>query len=204
MYPVLMTINGYRLRQAIDDAIDHGYGVQHGVLYPETAGVLTTRAQQLTFSPCREVGVYQHFDQVGFNRQAFPDELNWLASGVESIVRERARSRARHGLATWSVNDISVQKYADHAAGIGYHRDYASDKHIVVVFTLCGAARIGVIDNASQEQKLLMSARSVLCLAAPDPISGNDPRLVHAVGPPIGDGPRISIALRMNVVSSTG
>lgn len=199
MHSVLMTLNSYRLGLAVDRCIDLGYAIEQSALFPETAGVLTDCAHRQAMSPSSELGVYQSFDRIMYEQGDWPDEIDWLVRSTERVVTAKALARARIGLSQWRVNDVSIQSYGDPAAGIGWHRDFARDKHLVVVFTVSGAAVVKVIDDNGHARELCAQSRSVLCLLGPDPISGSDPRLAHTVGPPLTNETRTSIALRMTV-----
>ena len=206
MHKTLMTINSYRLRFGIDACIDHGYSIAPGVLWPETAGILASVASQLDLRPCRDMAVRQRFSHINLFAGEWSEEFAWLVRHTEEMVRSRARSRARHGLMRWRVNDIAVQQYdpADTNGGIDWHRDFASDKHLVAVYTVQGRALVRIEDQRGVKCEYLLQPRTLMLLLGPDPLTGNDPRLRHCVGKALDTEPRISIALRMNLSETDG
>ena len=206
MHRELMTLNTYRLRMTTDACIDHGYAVGYRILWPETAGVLARLANALAYAPSRDLVVPQRFTHAGFYAGEWPDEIGWLVDRTEELVLARARRRARIGLMQWRVNDIAIQKYDPNDAdgGIGWHRDFASDKHLVVVYTVQGKAVVWIDDKKGGKREYLIKFGDAMLLVAPDPISGDDPRLRHCVGKALDDESRISIALRMNITDSDG
>ncbi len=193
----LYTMNQHRMRLEVDACIDRDFAVSQRVLFPETAAVLAKWCNDLSYRPSGDMRVYQHFEQAGFQSGRWPPELAWLVEGTESVVLARARARVRHGLMRWRVNDISIQRYNDSGAGIEWHRDFASDKHLVVIFSICGAARIEVEDWAGRRHGYQLLPGALTLLSGPDTVSQNDPRLRHRIGPPLTSEPRVSIALRM-------
>lgn len=202
MHKDLMTINTHRLRLAVDACIDHGYALSYGVLWPETAGILAGMASAMDMQSCRDMTVHQRFMHVNFADECWPEEFDWLVNKTEGIVRSRARARARHGLMQWHVNDIAVQQYdpSDQDGGIDWHRDFARDKHLVAVYTVQGQALMCVEDRQGVKREFLLQPRTLMLLLGPDPLTSNDPRLRHWVGKALDTDPRISIALRMNLM----
>lgn len=194
----LYTMNQHRMRLAVDACIDRDFAVSQRVLFPETAAVLAKWCNGLSYRPNGDMRVYQHFEQASFQSGRWPPELAWLVASTEAVVLARARARVRHGLMRWRVNDISIQRYCTDKAGIEWHRDFASDKHLVAVFTVCGTARIEVEDWTNLRHGYQLLPGALTLLSGPDTVSQNDPRLRHRIGPPLTSEPRISIALRMN------
>ncbi|MBP9827100.1 hypothetical protein KBC99_01310 [Candidatus Saccharibacteria bacterium] len=200
MYRSLMALNTHRLRLAVDSCIDNYFAVFHGVLAPETAGVFSRFSEGLDFGPSNSLVVPQSFEHFGYYEGDWPEEIGWLVEQTEAIVTARARARARHGLMRWRVNDVAIQRYSNPEDGIGWHRDFARDHHLVAIYSVIGECDLGIRNRDGVHLEYRVLPRALTLLSGPDPISGHDPRLQHRVGPPLTDEPRISIALRMNAV----
>ena len=137
-YESLYTMNHFRFRLGLDYALGHEYALVDRVLFPETTSRLGEFCNGLEYGPCRQTPIWQEFEQCGFVDRDWSEEIDWLVRETEEVVLSLARAKVRHGLMRWRVNDISIQRYARCDTGIAWHRDYASDKHLVVVYTVRG------------------------------------------------------------------
>lgn len=208
MYLSQYGLNHTRLRAAIATGREQGYGWQGGVLRPETASSLALFTESLSFGPNRDLAVEQHFDYVKYESGDWPEEIAWLAVQTERAAIWVARRMQDAGLASWRVNDVSIQRYTSGPLAIDWHRDFASDVQLVVIWTIRGGAWIDVEDYEGGQWRYLAVRRSVQVLRGPDPSSTSceyrwrDGRRRHRVNSALGDldleGVRISIALRMN------
>lgn len=203
MYNNLMTMQELHMRLTILVARQSGYGVRRYAIYPETARCLASWAKRQTFAPNGDLSVYQDFEVYQL-RGDWPEEIAWLIERTEAVVHKFAAANCDTPLTAWRVNDVAVQRYISERAGIDWHRDFASDRSLVVVFTVEGEAYLDVREASGQEVRRVVQPGSALVLRGIDPGSTEDPRLHHRVGPPLPvppDGDRvpcISIALRMN------
>lgn len=198
MYPSLMTLVSSQLKAAIGEACRQRYGVRHGALRPETAAILTDLCDGLSFQPSRLAPVRQSFVAHDFD-WPLPAEIDWLVQSTEAVVQAYSQEDIDcFGLSAWQANDIVMQRYEYKWDMIDWHRDYASDIYLIVVYTVSGAATLDFEHSPGQPVNHRVTAGSVCVLLGPDPIFGVDPRVRHRVNPPELFCTRTSIALRMN------
>lgn len=189
----------------VRDTIKHGYSFSAQVL---TRSFYLDLAQEVSCGPFEEfldvsLGVYQKFAVFSpdYFSQATRDRfslLRELGDAIGAIVRTNAAQNVP--LRTWQPNDVAVQKYSGKFDGIGRHRDFASDIHLVASFTVMGTGEIGIHTRREDSfpSKCLQTAPgSLLLLRAPGLVqSAEDLRVVHSVKCPYSS-PRISVTYRL-------
>lgn len=199
MHDALMTMNTHQMRLALESCLDYGYGFARAGLFPETAGILTALAEKLEYRRVRMSEKSQSYGQYGYIDGQWPEEVAWLVEKTQDLVTARARAGLLRGLMAWQPNDVVLQTYDELDSESGWHKDFSSDLHIVVVFSLSGFAQMKVKTRQGAVHTLSLIPGSAVFLLAPDPDVGSDPRLAHKVGHPLTDEGRISLAVRMNV-----
>ena len=189
----------------VKDTVKLGYSFNSQVL---TRAFYLELAQEVSGGPFEEfldvsLGVYQKF--VVFSPDYFsPDTRNRfpllreLGDAIGAIVRSNASQNVP--LRTWQPNDVAVQKYSGRYDGIGRHRDFASDIHLVASFTVMGTGEIGIHtkrEDPIASKFLQTSPGSLLLLRAPGLVEPDeDLRITHSVRPPYSS-PRISVTYRL-------
>lgn len=189
----------------VRDTIKIGYSFNDQVL---TRAFYLDLAQEVASGPFEafldvSLGVYQKFDVFSPNysssatRDRFP-LLRELGDVIGSTIRANAAQNIP--LRSWQPNDVAVQRYCGKYDGIGRHRDFASDIHLVASFTVMGTGEIGIHSNREDTvaSKYLQTAPgSLLLLRAPGLVeSSEELRVVHSVKCPYSS-PRISVTYRL-------
>lgn len=186
---------GVRFEHLLKDVRDKGYAFDPQAL---TRGFLRElRAEILAqaFEPFRknENGVRQEFDV--FTPDTWPPLCQELGTVAGQIVRHHRGGIA--ALANWEPNHLAIQRYNTATAGIGRHRDYASDILLVASFTVCGSGKILLYpDSSSRSIVLETGPGSLMLLRGPGIIEGGG-RVAHEVCPPLST-PRISATFRLD------
>lgn len=201
-------LSTFDLEYMLKDTIKFGYCFSRQVL---TRSFYLELAQEVSRGPFEEffdvsLGVYQKFAVFS------PDYPNSSTLERFPLLRElgdtlgasvRANAAQNKALRAWQPNDVAVQRYGGRYDGIGRHRDFASDIHLVASFTVMGTGEIGIHshrDEPTPKKLLQTSAGSLLLLAAPGIVdTDQDLRIVHSVNPPYAS-PRISVTYRLATV----
>lgn len=195
----------FNAEHMLRDTITHGYSFGTQVL---TRAFYSDIAQEVSVGPFAEfldvsLGVYQKFAVFSpdYFSQATRDRfplLRELGDAIGAIVRSNAAQNV--ALRSWQPNDVAVQKYSGAYDGIGRHRDFASDIHLVASFTVMGTGEIGIHskrDDPVPSKCLQTAPGSLLLLRAPGLVdTGEDLRVVHSVRCPYSS-PRISVTYRL-------
>ncbi len=189
----------------VKDTIKLGYSFDTQVL---TRAFYLDLAKEVSGGPFEEfldvsLGVYQKFAVFSPDyfspdtRNRFP-LLRELGDAIGAIVRSNAAQNVP--LRSWQPNDVAVQKYSGRYDGIGRHRDFASDIHLVASFTVKGTGEIGIHDrreDPNASKFIQTSPGSLLLLRAPGLVeSDEDLRITHSVRSPYSS-PRISVTYRL-------
>ena len=167
-----------------------GYRHVQSVLGEKQRSRLWDEKYRLDFQPSQPTlnGVTQNFEVASSYDPDGPiGELGrQLANGVQSSGVDE--------LAHWEPNDVQIQSYWDKNVGIGPHRDFLSDKLLVVVYNL-GVATFNVHEEDGYVFTYRLYPGDVMLLAGTG--FGDHPRPVHSVTD-IFPG-RTSITYRMSV-----
>lgn len=198
----------FDLEYMLKDTVKFGYYFNSKVLTRNFCLELAHEVLQGPFEDFLDVslGVYQKFAVFSpdYHSEATLKQyplLRELGDTLGALVR--ANAAQNKALRTWHPNDVAVQKYSGKYDGIGRHRDFASDIHLVASFTVMGTGEIGIHTRREDPvpSKCLQTAPgSLLLLRAPGLVdTSEDLRIVHSVKCPYSS-PRISVTYRLATV----
>ena len=114
-------------------------------------------------------------------------------------ARVRSHGREIRGLATYTPNEVHLQRYRPGSFGITPHLDGKRYRRLVAFFTTRGRARFSVLRERAGEviAHVSIGPGSLVLLRAPGLAGVRDGRPFHAIAP-LGSRERVSVALRMN------
>ncbi len=189
----------------ISDAGRSGYAFTTQALSRDFTKALANEVLNGKFSRFFDIeqGVYQRFEvfaPVYFDestRQDYP-LMRELGDTLGQMIR--ASAGRYKCLQTWQPNDVAVQRYSDRYDGIGRHRDYSSDIHLIVSYTIVGTGELKMYSTREDNvpsRVLQTGPGSELIMRAPGLYpTDEDVRPTHSVPPPIC-GPRVSLTYRL-------
>ena len=187
------------LRDALEATRGRGWALVRDALDDVDRGRLLAEAEEGRFLALPEsVGRIRHVvDELV--RPVVPGDgtpVGDLAAALQAAVTAAAPRDA--ALEQLAFNQALYLRYRGRSAGIGPHLDGKCYVLLVAAFTLRGSATFSVrpAGRTGARQTVLVGPGDLCLLRAPG-FGGPDGRPQHAVGPPAGDGERISLTLRM-------
>lgn len=123
-----------------------------------------------------------------------------FATQLRETLTQRVRQEGAHieGLASYAANEVDVQRYAPHSAGISCHRDPSRFRPLLAVVTTSGRARFSVHPerHADPVATWQVAAGDLVLLRGPGLGGMPDGRPFHAVSGPLGEEARYSLGIR--------
>lgn len=185
---------------ALATTADRGWAHVPGALAP---GFRATLHEEIAAGPFaaaeREVGaVHQEVDGyvvTSSEAAGFP-----LAEQLRRELTRQVRDAGAgiEGLASFSPNEVHVQRYAPGSEGITPHRDGTRFRPLLAVFTTRGHARFTVHPARDAEPLAAweVGPGDLVLLRAPGLGGAGDGRPLHAVSGPTGNEARYSVSVR--------
>jgi hypothetical protein len=152
------------------------------------------------FSPMpRRTGKVEQETEVFFIRREFTLFPLVAELRQELIELVHVHGRGIRGLATWTPNEVTVQRYKPGTMGITPHMDGKKFARLLAVFTTRGKARFALCKDRGGEvvQEWETAPGSLVLLRGPGLGGKTDGRPLHMVTGPKGDE-RASMAFRMD------
>ena len=193
-----------QIREKREDVVrllnEKGAALLSQVLPPVTVKQYASQVKVMPYEQqAMEFGKRKVKQNVASVRVPSPSRLNMLADEIEQGLRDF------FGDGTFSealsLNNRNIQRYPHNSIGIEPHRDHASNRQLIALFTFDGTGRFQVYEELGGpvRETLLLTPGTILLMKAPG-FQGQDECPVHGVDSIIGseDGYRYILGLRQN------
>lgn len=156
---------------------------------------LSQEAKPATFTVIAPNPAKKVVEDMDMFKTPMPDPLY---PGLTSVGYELAhllnQQIARISSAKWWPNQMAVHRYRAGGQGLGAHKDYSTDRVLIAIFTLHGAAVLQTLKADRTIQHGWLCEAGGLCLLRGPGLTGHpDDRPLHRVLPPAHDYREVAV-----------